>query len=902
MIDSLAEHGVNSMDLVPALMTTHTIKNPEYDPLEARRQEVIAEEREEEEEEEKKMLEEKQKEQAKEQEKLKAENAKSQNRARVRSGTLLSTSKKPINPFGDDEDEEDSSGDIAGSTAPPPYALSPSLREMGPRRTSSNTVSPSLTSPVEETEGDITALASHLEDTDLLEPNINGQEPKLNRGPTRPSEHDDTSYVREATGMPEESKALPGVSTTLSKTEENITLDIRWTILCDLFLQLIADSVYDSRSRVFLQRVAGKMGLTWLDVTRFEKRVTDALEIQEGVERLEQGEIIEDRRQRGKKRRYAMMGLATLGGGLVIGLSAGLLAPVIGAGLGAAMATVGITGTTGFLAGAGGAAVITTGGVITGSTIGGKGMARRTKNVRTFEFRPIHNNKRVNCFIAVPGFMSSTVDDVRLPFSTLDPIVGDVFSTLWEPEMMNEMGNALKILTTEVLTSVGTTVLQATAMTALMSALQWPLILTKLGYLIDNPWSNALDRSYAAGLVLADTLINRHAGVRPISLVGFSLGARVIFYALEELAKRKAYGIVDEVYLFGATVTASKQTWLQVRSVVAGKFVNAFASSDWLLGYLFRATSGGLNTVAGLRPVENVPGLENVDVTEKITGHMSYRSAMPSLLEQVGLPITADWFDEPDDPELDMSIQERIIITQEEEEEARKKKNKVWGIFPRSKKSNSGRSTPTTQLPPSFESDKKGSAEYVDDDETTRRSGLSPGEPESPRSTGSSLDLPKTAGFDFKAISKVLGKDVDPEHVRLKMPPPYKPAEESIQSAPPPIERTQSAPPSNPVAESPETEKELVVDWPTPERAFQYRDDSTLSDPAPAPPARPFPSHVLAAAASIVNASPSPYDTPSSVRSPYRNDYDEPEEDADGDISAAFGVKRNDSLSMENPW
>lgn len=73
------------------------------------------------------------------------------------------------------------------------------------------------------------------------------------------------------------------------------------------------------------------------------------------------------------------------------------------------------------------------------------------------------------------SFMNGKDDDVRLPFSTLDPIVGDVFTTLWEPEMMEEMGNALKILTTEVLTSVGQTVLQATVMTALISALQWPL-------------------------------------------------------------------------------------------------------------------------------------------------------------------------------------------------------------------------------------------------------------------------------------------------------------------------------------------------------------------------------------------------------------------------------------------
>ena len=142
--------------------------------------------------------------------------------------------------------------------------------------------------------------------------------------------------------------------------------------------------------------------------------------------------------------------------------------------------------------------------------------------------------------------------------------------------------------------------------------------------------------------------MNRHAGVRPVTLVGFSLGARQIFYALVELARAKAFGLVQDVFIFGATVTASRQTWLEVRSVVSGRFVNGFASNDWMLGYLFRATSGGLNTVAGLRPVELVPGMENVEVTNIIFGHMSYRSTMPQLLAKVGFPVTADHFDEPD--------------------------------------------------------------------------------------------------------------------------------------------------------------------------------------------------------------------------------------------------------------
>lgn len=75
----------------------------------------------------------------------------------------------------------------------------------------------------------------------------------------------------------------------------------------------------------------------------------------------------------------------------------------------------------------------------------------------------------------VNSFMNSLQDDVRLPFSVLDPIVGDVWSVLWEPEMIRETGDALKILTAEVLTQVGQTVLQTTVMATLMTALQWPI-------------------------------------------------------------------------------------------------------------------------------------------------------------------------------------------------------------------------------------------------------------------------------------------------------------------------------------------------------------------------------------------------------------------------------------------
>ncbi|KAJ3876330.1 hypothetical protein F5051DRAFT_468064 [Lentinula edodes] len=134
-------------------------------------------------------------------------------------------------------------------------------------------------------------------------------------------------------------------------------------------------------------------------------------------------------------------------------------------------------------------------------------------------------------------------------------------------------------------------------------------VLTKLGYLIDNPLSNALDRARAAGLVLASVLRSRQLGVRPITLIGFSLGARAIFYVLVELAKSGGYGNV--------------------------------------------------NTVAGLRPIEGVQGLEDVDVTDKIAGHISYRVYMPVILEELGFKVTERWFDEVEEPDFE---DDRVVL------------------------------------------------------------------------------------------------------------------------------------------------------------------------------------------------------------------------------------------------
>ena len=471
---------------------------------------------------------------------------------------------------------------------------------------------------------------------------------------------------------------------------ENIDIDLRWTVLCDLFLVLISDSLYDSRSRTLLEKVGSYLDVTSLEICRFEKRVTEALEMQEEKEKEKwnEDEHVAARAKLAKRRRLMMMGLATAGGTLVIGLSGGLLGPVIGAGLAAGFATIGVTGTSTFLGGVAATAIIGTGSAVAGGAMGAKASHRRTGAVKTFEYRPLYNNKRVNLILTISGWLNGKVDDPRLPFSTVDPVMGDLYSLWWEPEMLQSTGQTMSILATEALTQALQQVLGSTILIPLMGALQLPIILSKLTYLVDNPWSVSLARADRAGLILADSLVDRNLGARPITLVGFSIGARVIFAALQELAKRGGIGLIQNVFLFGSPVVAKKDDYLKARTVVADRFVNGYSTTDWILSYLFRATSGGISRVAGLATVD-VGGIENIEVTKYVNGHMAYRQAMPKLLREVGIAITSDEFTEIEDPDPDNhEARQRELIN--EIEEARKdihddKSKKGWGWFKRKK-------------------------------------------------------------------------------------------------------------------------------------------------------------------------------------------------------------------------
>merc|ERR1712072_962495 len=160
-----------------------------------------------------------------------------------------------------------------------------------------------------------------------------------------------------------------------------------------------------------------------------------------------------------------------------------------------------------------------------------------------------------------------------------------------------------------------------------------------------------------AGEVLADALINKAQGERPVTLVGYSLGAKVIFTCLQRLAERKAFGLVESAILIGAPTPSTAADWRMVRSVVSGRVVNVFSVKDYILAFLYRSSSIQLG-VAGLQPVENVKGVENVDVSDMVTGHTAYRLLTGTILRKIG-------FEDIDDKELQKEQKEL------EEEEAK---------------------------------------------------------------------------------------------------------------------------------------------------------------------------------------------------------------------------------------
>lgn len=203
-------------------------------------------------------------------------------------------------------------------------------------------------------------------------------------------------------------------------------------------------------------------------------------------------------------------------------------------------------------------------------------------------------------------------------------------------------------------------IIRRTIFASLMEAL-WPLSLLKISKVVDNPFSVAKNRADKAGLVLADALINKAQGERPVTLIGYSLGARLIYSCLMSLAERRAFGLVESAVLIGAPTPSDSAPWITMRSVVAGRLVNVYSENDYILAFLYR-TSSIQYGVAGLQEIEDVPRIENVNVSHMVSGHLRLQYLVGSILEKVG-------FEDIDKEEVEKEEHTLALLEQSENKE-----------------------------------------------------------------------------------------------------------------------------------------------------------------------------------------------------------------------------------------
>ncbi|CAD5209695.1 unnamed protein product [Bursaphelenchus okinawaensis] len=417
------------------------------------------------------------------------------------------------------------------------------------------------------------------------------------------------------------------------------------SLLGSFLLTLLERGSYDSRHRVLIRHTGALLGVQWNSFEEIEDTLVYSLMNQDYVEtenNLKEGtaKATRERNSKMKKfKRYALIGVAGSVGGVLIGLTGGLAAPLVA---GAAGMVVG----TGAVAGL----ATTTGAAIMGSIFGAAGaglagykMKKRVGAIDEFVVESLTEERSLSCVLCVSGWIDEEDNDkaFKMPWRHL-MLAKEQYTLRYESKYLIELGKAIDYLMSFAISYAIQHTLMETALAGLMTAIAWPLVLVSSASVIDNPWNVCVSRAAEVGEQLADVLLTRAHGKRPITLIGFSLGARVIYHCLLAMSKRDdCRGIIEDVVLLGAPVSASPKMWKQLCTVVGGRIINGYCTTDWLLKFLYRTMSVQF-TIAGTGPVivKDEKKIVNINLSHIIKGHMDYSKKLTEVLEAVGIRVS----------------------------------------------------------------------------------------------------------------------------------------------------------------------------------------------------------------------------------------------------------------------
>ncbi|KAI1781032.1 hypothetical protein F4818DRAFT_436226 [Hypoxylon cercidicola] len=419
----------------------------------------------------------------------------------------------------------------------------------------------------------------------------------------------------------------------------------RALILHSMLLILLGLDQYAVYSRILLVRLTSSLNVPVYVLQQDEVRVSQALsKIIKGIP-IE--EIAQRRAEEAKSRRWRP-GMASA----AVADDPGTLSPhLITAGVGTVFGGIGMNPvvTASLLASMNESTVVvgTLFGLY-GARQGSKTMSMYGKDIQGFGMIPLHGpreleisdpkdvlpeHRRMRVTIGMPGLMSSP-DDLVESWKFLGSH-NETYAMRWEEDGLIRMNTALELLVkSPTWNSVKKEITSRTVYDRL-TQVEWPIGLLKASKIVETPWCTAVIRADKAGAALADMLINKSFGERPVSLIGYSLGARIIYHCVMVLSEKRAFGLVENVIMMGTPCPSEVRVWAAIRTVVGGRLINVYSREDYLLGFLSRNICWHYG-VAGLQKVEGVPHVENFDASEVVSNHLRYRYLVGSILKKVG--------------------------------------------------------------------------------------------------------------------------------------------------------------------------------------------------------------------------------------------------------------------------
>ncbi|KAI1136668.1 DUF726-domain-containing protein [Hypoxylon sp. FL0543] len=419
----------------------------------------------------------------------------------------------------------------------------------------------------------------------------------------------------------------------------------RALIMHCMLLILLGLDQYSLFSRLLLVKLASSLNVPMWVLLQDEVRVSQALS--KIIMGIPAEEIVQKRAEEAKTSRRWRPGMAT---GAAGGTPATLAAPLVEAGIGTVFGGLGIPqAAAASLLGPMNDSTIVVGTLfgLYGARQGSKTIEAHGKDLQDFGMIPLHGtssteitdpkdapaeDRRMRVTVAVTGLLTAH-DDYLQSWQVIGQQT-EAYAMRWEVEALNKVGTALESVVNGAAWYEAKKEMTSETGKELKRA-YWPTDLVKINKAIENHWTVAMVRAEKAGGALADIIVNRLMGERPVTLIGYSLGARVIYACLMALSEKRAFGLVENVVIMGTPCPTEVRVWAAMRSVVGGRLVNVYSKDDYLLGFLHR-TSAWVYGVAGLQKVQGVPNVENFDISEVMTNHFRYRNLVGSVLKKIG--------------------------------------------------------------------------------------------------------------------------------------------------------------------------------------------------------------------------------------------------------------------------